>query len=122
MSTDTILTPEEIGRIAVAHGCDPDLDDGALVMRLCRAIEQALLQSDRIRAMDGMASCMDMVRQELIEAGIITEKVPPMFVANAVLTEVQALRKDAERYRFMRSVENGAVLEAAIDAAMEKQP
>lgn len=36
--------------------------------------------------------------------------------------EIRALRKDAERYRFMRSVENGAVLEAAIDAAMEKQP
>lgn len=51
MSTDTTLTPEEIGRIAVAHGCDPELDDGALVMRLCRAIEQAVLQSqDRVDA------------------------------------------------------------------------
>lgn len=45
-------------------------------------------------------------------------------IGQAVLQspEVQAWKKDAERYRFMRSVENGAVLEAAIDAAMEKQP
>src|SRR5690625_4286304 len=45
MTIETVLTDEEIGRVAVANGCDPDLDDGALVMRLCRAIEQAVLQS-----------------------------------------------------------------------------
>lgn len=39
--------------------------------------------------MRGMADCMDMVRRELIEAGIIKKEVAPMFIANAVATLVQ---------------------------------
>lgn len=35
-----------------------------------------------------MAGCMDMVRQELIEAGVIDKAVPPMMVANAVLAHI----------------------------------
>jgi hypothetical protein len=36
-----------------------------------------------------MADCMDMVRQELIEAGVIDANVAPMFVANAVVKKLQ---------------------------------
>ncbi|GAB3416848.1 hypothetical protein NX774_12015 [Massilia agilis] len=39
-------------------------------------------------ATQGMADCMDMVRQELIEAGIIDKSVPPMMVANAVIAHL----------------------------------
>ena len=35
------LTDEEIGKIAIKAGCDPDRDDGALVISLARAIEAA---------------------------------------------------------------------------------
>lgn len=38
----------------------------------------------------GMADCMDMVRQELIEAGVIGADVAPMFIANAVLAKLAA--------------------------------
>lgn len=58
MTTETLLTDEEIGRIAVAQGCDPDRDDGALVMRLCRAIEQAILQSPEVKAWKRDAECV----------------------------------------------------------------
>ena len=35
------LTDEEIGKAAIAAGCDPNKDDGALVISLARAIEAA---------------------------------------------------------------------------------
>lgn len=38
----------------------------------------------------GMADCMDMVRQELIEAGVIDETIAPMFIANAVVARLAA--------------------------------
>jgi hypothetical protein len=45
-----------------------------------------LLQPDIAEQnMRGMAECMDMVRQELIQAGIVEATVPPMMVANAVV-------------------------------------
>jgi hypothetical protein len=43
-------------------------------------------------ALQGMADCMDMVRQELVEAGLIDERVPPMFVSEAVLARLRQLR------------------------------
>jgi hypothetical protein len=50
------------------------------------------------QSMRGMADCMDMVRQELIEAGIIDAKTPPMFVSDAVVSAFQRLKltTDAE--------------------------
>jgi hypothetical protein len=42
--------------------------------------------------LQGMADCMDMVRQELVEAGVIDERVPPMFVSEALLTKLRQLR------------------------------
>jgi hypothetical protein len=42
----------------------------------------------------GMADCMDMVRQELVEAGVVKADVAPMFLAEAVLSHVAALGAD----------------------------
>lgn len=44
--------------------------------------------SDELESMRGMADCMHMVHQELIEAGIIGAKVAPMFIAHAVQAHV----------------------------------
>ncbi len=41
---------------------------------------------------EGMADCMHMVRQELIECGVIDEKVAPMFVSNAVYRKFLKVR------------------------------
>jgi hypothetical protein len=45
----------------------------------------------------GMADCMDMVRTELIEAGVIDPSTPPMMVANAVLARIQMLTTPAPK-------------------------
>lgn len=50
----------------------------------------------------GMADCMDMVRSELIEAGVIDKSVAPMFIANAVCARLAESERDAARYRFLR--------------------
>lgn len=100
MSTDTILTPEEIGSIAVAQGCDPDLDDGALVVRLCRAIEQAVLQSEQVQELYGL---LKESRQQLPLAA-------------------QFWNEDGEPDRGSRNVRHVMELIARVDAAMEKQP
>jgi hypothetical protein len=42
---------------------------------------------DRL-TLQGMADCMAMVRQELIEAGVIDKSVPPMMVADAVVAHI----------------------------------
>src|SRR5688500_10918181 len=87
-----------------------------LLLRAQKAEAEIERLRDQNRNLDGMAACMDMVRQELIEAGVITEKVPPMFVSTAVLSviaaknaEIASLReaaesagndkRDAERFR-----------------------
>ena len=36
---------------------------------------------------DLMAECMDMVRQDLIAAGVIAASVPPMMVSDAVIAK-----------------------------------
>ena len=62
MSTDTVLTDEQIGAIFDAEADNPTHQAGWKLFDLARAIEQAVLQSP----------------------------------------EIQALRKDAERYRWLR--------------------
>jgi hypothetical protein len=42
-----------------------------------------------------MADCMDMVRRELVEAGIIDASIAPMFVADAVLAHIARLARTA---------------------------
>lgn len=41
------------------------------------------------REIEAMAECMDMVRQDLITAGIIDKAVPPMMLPEAVIASVQ---------------------------------
>lgn len=48
------------------------------------------------QSMRGMADCMAMVREELIEAEIITAAIAPMFIANEVNKQMQILRAAAE--------------------------
>jgi Lar family restriction alleviation protein len=75
---------------------------GPELMVMCRALlsaapveptksEKEVLEQDNL---EGMAGCMDMVRMELIDAGVITANVPPMFVANAVLGYIAKLRHE----------------------------
>lgn len=42
-------------------------------------------------SIDLMADCMNQTRLDLIEAGVISESVPPMFVADAVIIKVRQL-------------------------------
>lgn len=42
------LTEEEIGRIALGAGCNPEWDDGMLVCDIARAVESAVLQKNGI--------------------------------------------------------------------------
>jgi len=43
-----------------------------------------------------MADCMNMVRQELIDTGIIDKTVPPMMVADAVISKINAMQQQIE--------------------------
>lgn len=52
---------------------------------------------ERAAIAEGMAECMDMVRQELVEAEIIDAGIAPMFVANAVAAWGASLRERAEK-------------------------
>lgn len=49
--------------------------------------------------LQGMADCMDMVRQELIEAEVIAPDIAPMFIANAVVHRLNVERKNAEHWK-----------------------
>ena len=83
-----------------------DYEDGQYIPTTVRYMYetwQAALQSPEAKTTQAMAECMDMVRNELIEAGIISDKVAPMFVANAVFEYVRHLRKDAAYYRWLRA-------------------
>lgn len=72
-------------------------DDAAAAWNRRATIQAAEAQpTERDHAMEGMAECMDMVRQELIEAGIIDKSVPPMMVSNAVLTRVARAQREVE--------------------------
>lgn len=55
-------------------------------------------EREKRKAYEMMAECMDMVRQELIQAGVISKEVPPMMVADAVMVAVRnevAAERDA---------------------------
>lgn len=60
------------------------------------------LTRDQFNNLQGMADCMDMVRQEFIESGLIDESVPPMFIVNAVLNKFAAVNEEAKRFEACR--------------------
>lgn len=81
----------------------------------------------------GMADCMDMVRQELIEAGIIEPSIAPMFIANAVVAYVRnalaqekrhavILEKKAQHWRANHDaqIERARVLQERPDMPLER--
>lgn len=81
------------------------------------------LTKEEYTTMQGMADCMDMVRQELIEAGIIDNTVAPMFIANAVHARIKALEDDSKRFaacrhqsRYMQEDGGEKAFVAAVDA------
>ena len=55
-----------------------------------------------------MADCMDMVRDELVEAGVIEESVAPMFVSHAVVAKLQSIQKEAAELAYKQGYEQGA--------------
>lgn len=62
------------------------------------AIRAALAQYPRQGDEDeAMAGCMRLLRSDLIEAGVITEKVPPMFMTEAILGAMVKGHRDAAR-------------------------
>lgn len=63
----------------------------AVDARHVAALPQSQGEADKRATTQGMVDCMDMVRQELIEAGIIDKTVAPMFIANAVMAYIQKL-------------------------------
>ena len=64
--------------------------------------EKANLAGGALATISGMADCMDMVRTELIEAGIVDESVPPMFIADTVIRVVHELKTEAARFAACR--------------------
>lgn len=48
---------------------------------------------------EGMADCMDLLRRDMIQAGIIGESVPPMFMSEAILGYIGKLQRDAAKGR-----------------------
>lgn len=91
--------PNEKRRIVIASD---EVMDGERV--LCIAIEEPRAEPDAQRDADeadkvrrqiaqGMADCMHMVRNDLIEMGIIDKSVAPMFIPEAVGAHIHGLRK-----------------------------
>lgn len=75
--------------------------DGAFVSReeydsLLKLLKKARLHADNN---EGMAECMSMFRQAMIEAGIVGETCPPMFMAEGVGSYIYNLSQQVARSR-----------------------
>lgn len=106
----TVLTDERIDEIARKEGDEDkygfifNKDGRFSVNSFARAIEVAVLAHAGVTAeparippeIQGMADCMVMVRQELIESGVIDATVAPMFIANAVISKLQEVAAPAQ--------------------------
>lgn len=55
----------------------------------------AALAQARLAVMnsEGMAECMDMLRADLIEAGVISKDVPPMMMTEAIMNALREAKK-----------------------------
>lgn len=71
------------------------------------------------RETEAMAECMDMVRQDLITAGVVDKSVPPMMLAEAVIAAqhraVSAEREACAQVGMLEAM-NGIEVSAAIRA------
>lgn len=72
----------------------------ATIAELAAQIEVLKLAADNA---EGMAGCMAMFRNDMIEAGVITDAVAPMFMTEAILSKLSALRANAERLNTLLS-------------------
>ena len=62
-----------------------------------RQLERELAEAhQRAQNAEGMADCMRMVRDELVEAGIIDAGVAPMFIPEAVAGKLAEARRELE--------------------------
>lgn len=78
-------------RALLNHALEEALDQANYLQAAMAEIDSAAPQVQAYRndpVVQGMADCMDMVRQELIEAGVIGADVAPMFIANAVVAKL----------------------------------
>lgn len=68
------------------------------IERFAKLVEQKAIESQKQirRETEAMAECMDMVRQDLITAGVVDKSVPPMMLAEAVIA-AQHMAVSAER-------------------------
>ena len=47
----------------------------------------------------GMAECMEMLRCDLVTAGVVSEWLAPMFYSEAIIALVKSMRQEIERLR-----------------------
>jgi hypothetical protein len=75
----------------------------ALQIEHVRLAEEVATLRQRAQEAEGVAQCMQETREILTTAGLIPAGTAPMFIAEAVLAAVAALREDAERLDWMAS-------------------
>lgn len=61
----------------------------------------------RVNNAEGMAGCMDMLRKDLIAAGVIPDGTAPMFMTEAVLGAIQKSSNECEKWRGIASAKFG---------------
>lgn len=80
----------EVERLKAGNGYMAGLEDGA------RTLHEAEEQRDRYAAerdqYRDMAASMDMLRRDMIEAGVIGESCPPMFMTEGIFSFIAKLR------------------------------
>ena len=47
----------------------------------------------------GMAECMEMLRGDLVTAGIVSEWLAPMFYSDSIIALVKSMQQEIERLR-----------------------
>lgn len=52
-------------------------------------IHAAAQRAHSLGVTEGMAECMEMFRSDMIKAGVIDDRVPPMFMTEAILGAIQ---------------------------------
>lgn len=90
--TETPRSPWQAGALRFSHPYrDEESDSWAAstdnIERFAKLVEQKAIESQKQtrRETEAIAECMDMVRQDLITAGVVDKSVPPMMLAEAVI-------------------------------------
>ena len=83
-------------RMALEYNANPLNDRDAALAKACEILSLTENVVQEVQCMDGMAECMSMVREHLIEAGIVAKTVPPMMLAEGVIMSMQRAVADAK--------------------------